>query len=259
VKRSQRRHRRRIKRDKRRKIWSKGITSTERKDLLGADRFAAEHLGRPLNTTLDFHPGHLDTCPAEALDAFFSKLRMLISTWLRRKKIRTFWVWTRENYEGERREHLHIVLHLPPRLRADLVDHIRDLFPGSPQLVSIGERVNVRNTATDRRVDGLRYRMKQLRGDAVGAPGRTRLNRETRSRHDGALVAPVLGKRCGVSDTLTLKAEKAWLSEWMGQLAPGRMIGGKITDEDDEREPVPVTHTRPTFNRVVNDVTGETS
>jgi len=54
--------------------------------------------------------------------------------------------------------------------------------------------------------------MKQLRGDAVGAPGPTRLNRETRSRCDGALVAPVYGKRCGVSDTLALKAERAWFA-----------------------------------------------
>ena len=66
------------------------------------------------------------------------------------------------------------------------------------------------NPQTRRWEDGLRYRMKQLRGDAVGPPGPLRLNRETKSRHDGAPVAPVYGQRCGVSDSLSLKAERAW-------------------------------------------------
>ena len=73
---------------------------------------------------------------------------MRISTWLRRKGIGTYWVWTRENYEGERREHLHIVLHLPPRFRAALEDHIRDLFPGGLGLVSVGARKNEFNPTT---------------------------------------------------------------------------------------------------------------
>jgi hypothetical protein len=201
--------RRRAKRDKRRKTLSKGITSRERRDVLRADGFAGV-IRRPLNTTFDFHPCRLDIYPTAALGTFFSDLRMRISTWLRRTRIGTYWVWTRENYEGDRREHLHIVMHLPPRFRAELEDHVRGLFPGGPDLVGIGERVNVRNPKTGRWDDGLRYRMKQLRGDAVGAPGPTRLNRETRSRRDGSPVAPVFGKRCGVSDTLTLKAERKW-------------------------------------------------
>jgi hypothetical protein len=166
----------------------------------------------PLNTTLDFHPCHLIGYPTGSLDEFFADLRMRISTWLRRKRIGTYWVWTRENYEGDRREHLHIVMHLPPRFRAELEDHIRSLPPykGHKDLVRVGERKSEFNPVTRRWEDGLQYRMKQLRGDAVGAPGPTRLNRETKSRHDGALVAPVLGQRCGVSKTLTDKAEQAW-------------------------------------------------
>ena len=52
--------------------------------------------------------------------------------------------------------------------------------------------------------------MKQARGDAVGAPGPYRLNREITSRYDRAPVAPVYGQRCGVSDSLSLKAEQQW-------------------------------------------------
>ena len=87
--------------------------------MLGADRFA-RLIGKPLNATLDFHRWHLDVYPTESLDVFFADLRNRISTWLRRKGIGTFWIWTRENYVGERREHLHIVLHLPVRYRAEL-------------------------------------------------------------------------------------------------------------------------------------------
>jgi hypothetical protein len=190
---------------------SKGITAKERTDLLGADEFA-RLLRRPLNTTLDFHPCHMDEFPTGRLDEFFAELRVRISTWLKRKGIYTYWVWTRENYEGARREHLHIVLHLPPHLRAELEAHIRGLprYKGNAFVVEVGERKNEFNEATRRWEDGLRYRMKQLRGDAVGAPGPTRLNRETKSRYDGAPVAPVYGQRCGVSDSLSLKAEQAW-------------------------------------------------
>lgn len=137
---------------------------------------------------------------------------MRVSTWLRRKRIMTYWVWSRENYEGERREHLHIVMHLPPRLRVELEDHIRGLpgYRGNENLVRVGKRTTKFNPVTNRWEDGLQYRMKQLRGDAVGAPGPYRLNRETKSRRDGALVAPVFGQRCGVSETLIDKAEQAW-------------------------------------------------
>jgi hypothetical protein len=140
----------------------------------GADRFARE-IRPPLNTTLDFQPCHLDVYPTANLDEFFAALRMRISTWLRRKRIGTYWVWTRENYEGKRREHLHIVLHLPPRYRGELENHIRGLPPykGDAYLVQVGERTSVRCPVTGRWTDGLAYRMKQLRGDAVGAQGPT--------------------------------------------------------------------------------------
>jgi hypothetical protein len=164
----------------------------------------------PLRTTLDFHPVHLDAYPEGELDDFFARLRTAISTWCGRKKIGCFWVWTRENYEGERREPRHMVMHLPPRFHDQLEAHIRRLYPGGKKLVRIGNRKSHWCPKARRWVDGLDYRMKQLRGDAVGAPGPTRLNRETKSRHDGALVVPVYGKRCGVSDSLTVRAEKAW-------------------------------------------------
>ena len=146
---------------------------------------------------------------------FFADLRNRISTWLRRKGIGTFWIWTRENYASERREHLHIVLHLPPRYRAELKAYICRLpsYQGSTSLVRVGQRTRGSNSKTGVWQDGLDYRLKQLRGDAVGKPGPYRLPRETKSRHDGASVAPVLGKRCGVSQTLTMKAELAWRSK----------------------------------------------
>jgi hypothetical protein len=196
-------------RDKRRKTLSKGITAPERKNIAGADSFARER-GRPLNTTLDFQPYHLTTYPAGDLDVFFQGLRTRISTWCGRKKVGCFWVWMRENYVGSRREHLHVVMYLPARFRAELEAYIRRLYPGTEQLIAIGERTTEYDPETGRWTDGLAYRMKQLRGDAVGKPGPTRLPRQVRSRYDEAPVAPVHGKRCGVSDSLTLKSEQNW-------------------------------------------------
>ena len=74
----------------------------------------------------------------------------------------------------------------------------------------VGQRTSHRCPDTGRWIDGLDYRMKQLRGDAVGAPGPTRLPREIKSRHDGSPVAPVYGKRCGVSESLSARAQTAW-------------------------------------------------
>jgi hypothetical protein len=118
----------------------------------------------------------------------------------------------RENYDSERREHLHMVMHLQARLRSELEAYLRRLYPGTEWLVAIGERTMEYDPETGRWTDGLAYRMKQLRGDAVGKPGPTRLPREVRSRFDGAPVAPVYGKRCGVSESLTLKSEQTWRS-----------------------------------------------
>jgi hypothetical protein len=206
-----RRRRSKSKRDKRLKTLSKGINSEERKDLRRADGFATV-IRRPLRTTLDFHPAHMDEYPAMNLDVFFQELRKRISTWCRRKRVGSYWVWTRENYVGDRREHLHMVMHLPPRLRHDLEDHLRSLYPGDPRIVKVGERTSRRDPETGWWSDGLVYRTKQLRGDAVGKPGPTRLRYETKSRHDSARVAPVLGKRCGVSKTLEAETEERWLA-----------------------------------------------
>lgn len=103
-----------------------------------------------------------------------------------------------------------MVMHLPPRFRSELKAAVHRWYPGSPELVHVGERKAFYNPATGRWTDGLSYRMKQMRGDAVGPPGPTRLYREIKSRHDGAPVAAVYGKRCGVSDSLSRKAEEAW-------------------------------------------------
>ena len=42
--------------------------------------------------------------------------------------IRAVHVEEGQQVEGDRREHLHIVMHLPPRLRAELADHVAASF-----------------------------------------------------------------------------------------------------------------------------------
>ncbi|WP_201864828.1 hypothetical protein [Microvirga soli] len=66
-----------------------------------------------------------------------------------------------------------MVMHLPPRFRSELEAAIRRWYPGHLELVHVGERKSLRSPNTGRWTDGLSYRMKQMRGDAVGPPACT--------------------------------------------------------------------------------------
>ncbi len=161
----------------RRKL-SRALSHREVRDLVEATHFA-EKRGKPLTATLNVNPSSLDNYPADLgrwLTAFLNKLRI----WCERAGFGYFAIWVRENYVGTGREHLHVLLYVPDGKRSAL------------------------NKA-------LTYMLKQMTPQAWAALGRE-VRREKHCRHTGEAVAPVMGKRCGVSRSLNERTRRTFWS-----------------------------------------------
>lgn len=188
--------------DGRRATAAGPLTAPQRRDILDAVDFATD-LDRDLNTPVDIHPAFLDAYPEGDLREWFrtGPWRAMAEFFARRKDeagrpLGWYAFATRENYVGERREHLHIVCHCPACHREALEAMLRRRFPGDPRAIRVGTL----------EAEGITYRLKQSTGNAMGPPRPGRPTPETRSRHDGALVAPVQGKRYMVSRSVDLAA-----------------------------------------------------
>jgi hypothetical protein len=209
--------------DGRRRRLSPAIDAPDRRDIREA--FAhGQRIGYPLNCAINFHPVHMHDYPEGDLGVWFKdELRNRMTTWLRRRGIRWHAVWMRENYVGDRREHIHLLINCPIHLRDDLLAAIRRWYPGTDDLVTMGPVTWRKHPKTGFLVcAGLEYRLKQMTARAWGPPRPGRPRRETESRHDRAPVAPVMGRRHGVSDTLNQKARDEWQAardaEWDARL-----------------------------------------
>src|SRR4051794_32703433 len=125
--------------DRRRRAPCAALDAPGRRDLRAA--FAhGQRIGRAPTCTIDFHPAYMDQYPAGELAVWFKdELRNRITTWLRRRGVGWYALWVRESYAGDRREHLHLLIHCPMAFRADLEAAIRRWYPGSPEMVKIGQ------------------------------------------------------------------------------------------------------------------------
>lgn len=197
--------------DRRKRSETEALDPLDRRNLWEAFRHGIR-IGFPPTCTIDFHPVHMDTHPEGELAVWFKdELRNRVTTWLRRRKVGWYAIWVRENYAGDQREHLHLMLHCPARLRTALKAAIERWFPGNAQMVAMGTltwRVHPYSGRVSCR--GFEYRLKQMSSRAQGPPRVGRPHREVKNRHDGAAVAAVAGLRCGVSKTLDAKARKNW-------------------------------------------------
>lgn len=175
------------------------------RDLNEAVHFA-EKIGTPLNATINVHPSALTTYPSD-IGRWVSWLTNKIRIWCQRHSFSYRAVWVRENYEGERREHLHVILYLPAQHRDALEAALVRWLPGKPGVVQLG-RVEYRRDRQGRRTNkALTYVLKQMTPQAWAALNR-QVRREKHNRYDGALVAPVLGARHGVSRSLNAQTRR---------------------------------------------------
>jgi hypothetical protein len=110
--------------------------------------------------------------------------------WSRNNGHEWWGIWVRENYDGRSREHIHLLIYLPPRLHRKLEKALKRWWPDQ-------EVVDLRE-ADEEVVD---YLLKQMTTQAAYAL-RFRVRREKYSRHDLAKVAAVLGSRVGMTRNL---------------------------------------------------------
>jgi hypothetical protein len=161
------------------------------RNLIEANHVAAK-IGKPLTVFLTIHPAHLMDYPSDIGRWLQSELNV-IRIWCQRAGFGYFAIWVRENFDCRRTEHFHMLLHVPEAAINKLAVMMRSRFAGEG-VVDIQPVVS----------PVLPYLMKQMTPQAWFALG-GQVRRQTASDRTGAPVAPVMGKRCGVSRTLTLK------------------------------------------------------
>jgi hypothetical protein len=181
---------------------SKALSHKDVRDLAEATHFA-ERRGYKFNTTITIHPKLLDTYPTD-LSLWVRDILNKLRIWcIRDRGFGYYAVWVRENYEGDRREHLHIMLYVPDRKRERdaLEAALSRWLIGRDGVFKIGQP-EYRVTRSGERVNkALTYMLKQMDPRARYTLC-FRVRRETKCRETGAPVAAVMGKRCGVSRSL---------------------------------------------------------
>lgn len=166
------------------------LTHHQVRDLVDADHLASS-IGKPLNTFITLHPGHLLVEPPHVgkwLQAELNALRI----WCCRMGFGYYAIWVRENYMRPRSEHVHILLHVP---LTDF-DRFAERLSGRFDYSGVVEVQKVTSPL-------IWYLLKQMTPQAWFALGR-QIRRQAASDRTGARVAAVIGKRCGMSRSLTL-------------------------------------------------------
>ena len=182
-----------------RRQFCKALDHVDVRELGDALAFA-EKRGKPLNTTITVHPKLLACYPGDVgrwiSEVFLNRLRIWCGGAL---AITPSWV--RGNQEGDRREHLHVLLCVPERERANLADTLRQWLVGEEGVVKVGRAEYSRDRYGRRTNKAFTYMLKQMNNNARFALG-NQVRREKKCRDDHAPVAAILGKRCGVSRSL---------------------------------------------------------
>ena len=180
------------------------LTMVERRDISDGATFM-DDMDRGVTCLVDIHLKWLDTYPTGELRDWFrtGPLRAMSEFFTRTKDeagrpLGWYSIAVRENYEGDRREHLHVMCHCPECHQEALEKMLRRRFPGEQRVFKVGTP----------EPGWLNYRMKQSGKGTTGKPRPGRATPEVKSRHDGAPVADVHGKRYFMSRSVDLAARQ---------------------------------------------------
>jgi len=174
---------------------------------LDAEHFA-EKRGKKLNTTITIHPKLLADYPLDVglwMSGFLNKLRI----WCGRCGFGYFNIWVRENYQGDRHEHVHLLLYVPDRQRQACEEAVRRWLPGESRAVQFGKPELDRTKSGQLSNKALTYLLKQMTPQAQFKLW-GQVYRERKCRTTEALVAPVLGRRYGLSRSLNQATRAAF-------------------------------------------------
>lgn len=184
----------------------RALDAHEVRDFLEGVHFATK-IGHPLNDTITLHPGYLMDPAADPWPEFV-RLLNLLRIWFRRRRHPYCAAWVRENYARTAAEHLHVLIYVRPKTRDALVAALASWFP-SLGAVQLDKAEFGRDERGGRYNKAATYVLKQMTPQAAFSLS-WQVRRETRDRRTGDKVAAVLGKRCGLSQSLDRKAREAF-------------------------------------------------
>jgi hypothetical protein len=187
--------------------------------LLSAWHHAAK-TGQPLNRLVTFRPIGIDRMEGVDRCRLFDRLRKQLDQYARQHGFPLAIAWSRESAEDGAGEHLHCLMHVPPRWQKHFSDTVWRWLPeraATEHEVEYMTSVDVRPanqrtliTEAGKRHSAIGYLVKQMSPQAGGRmEGVGDDARWVRHMHR-VKGGPVLGKRAGVSRSLGKKAVDAW-------------------------------------------------
>lgn len=182
-----------------RRRTTKGLDHNQVRDLWDAWHHA-RRIGSPLDALISLRPIHFeDLGPVQRCkqwSAFLNKLGI----YARQHGFPFVGIWSRECNPDGSGEHLHVLMHVPKKLRAHFEETLFRWYPG-PGEVDVGlANYRVRFTANGRRLSAAGYVMKQMTPQAWFRRGLLR-----------KAGGPILGKRGGCTRNIGWKArEQYW-------------------------------------------------
>jgi hypothetical protein len=138
------------------------------------------------------HPGCLASPPVNTAMFFRRRVVAWLSDWFARQHHAWTAVWVREAYSGVDREHLHMLVHVPKKLKSKLERALARRW-SDPGVVDIRPVHNLPGAVS--------YLTKQMTAEASAALDHC-LRHEVECRHSGAPVANVLGRRMSMTKNL---------------------------------------------------------
>ncbi len=135
---------------------------------------------------ITIHPKSLANYPEDVWIWISRTLLNNIRIWCRRRDFGYYCLWVRENYVGDRREHLHLLLHVPETRRQSLEAALRRWLPGDDAVVKLDSLKHKPSRFGQLRDQGLTYLLKQMTPQAWWSlQKRVRRDRVTRDGEVG--------------------------------------------------------------------------
>jgi hypothetical protein len=181
---------------------TKGLNTDQVKELNRAWHHAAR-IGRPLNALISVRPIEIDAMmPAERCRAF-AAFRNKLGIYARHRRFPPTYAWFREINPDGTGEHMHVLMHVPPKHRSHFDDLVVGWHPGPGEVDVITANQRTRFTHNGKRLSAIGYISKQMTPQAWYKRGLVR-----------KAGGPILGKRGGVTKNLDWRAQAAFRSSW---------------------------------------------